>query len=99
MNKSTTPRLRLLVMALMISGLVFAQQGPPPVPFTPPLPPPPPPANAIPGPGELGGPLAGLTQAELAAFDAGRIEFENVETPETGLGPIFNNVSCLACHS
>src|SRR5436309_15606752 len=22
-----------------------------------------------------------------------------VETPESGLGPIFNNVSCVACHS
>jgi CxxC motif-containing protein (DUF1111 family) len=26
-------------------------------------------------------------------------EFQNVETPESGLGPIFNNVSCVACHS
>ncbi len=40
-----------------------------------------------------------MTPEQLAAFTAGREEFENVETPETGLGPIFNNVSCAACHS
>ena len=43
--------------------------------------------------------LAGLTVAQLADFAEGRIEFRNVETPATGLGPIFNDVSCVACHS
>lgn len=47
----------------------------------------------------LGDPLVGLTTAQQSAFAAGSEEFTNVETPETGLGPIFNNVSCVACHS
>ena len=44
-------------------------------------------------------PLPGLTADELAAFRAGSGDFNTVETPETGLGPLFNNVSCLACHN
>src|SRR3954452_2481265 len=54
-----------------------------------------------PGPAmpEFGEPLPGLTLAQNAAFGAGKEEFENVETPEGGLGPIFNNVSCVSCHS
>ena len=55
------------------------------------LPPPPPPP--------LGGPLPGLTPAQLKAFNDGRAEFTNVETPATGLGPIFNNNSCVSCHA
>ena len=47
----------------------------------------------------FGDPLPGLTPAQLAAFARGREEFEDAETVATGLGPIFNNVSCVACHS
>ena len=50
-------------------------------------------------PQQIGGPLTGLTAAELALYNAGKAEFQNVETAESGLGPIFNNVSCVACHS
>jgi CxxC motif-containing protein (DUF1111 family) len=60
-----------------------------------------PPAQS-PAPANPGGfalPLPGLTSAELAAFRAGSVDFDTVETPETGLGPIYNNVSCLACHN
>lgn len=57
-----------------------------------------PPQRPIPAAGQLGGPLLNLTPAQLADFLAGREEFENVETPASGLGPIFNNVSCAACH-
>ena len=35
----------------------------------------------------------------MRAFIDGLGEFENVETPESGLGPIFNNTSCAICHS
>lgn len=42
--------------------------------------------------------LPGLDAKSLAQFVAGLQEFTNVETPETGLGPLFNNVSCAACH-
>ena len=46
----------------------------------------------------LGDPLPGLTIAQQTAFAAGAEEFTNVETPAGGLGPIFNNVSCVSCH-
>ena len=36
-----------------------------------------------------------LSQSE---FDAARVAFEARETPETGLGPVFNAPSCVACH-
>jgi CxxC motif-containing protein (DUF1111 family) len=45
------------------------------------------------------GPVDGLTTAELAAFARGDAEFERRFAPSTGLGPIFNNASCAACHS
>ena len=51
------------------------------------------------GPAAFGDPLPGLTSAQLAEFTAGLDEFQNVESAETGLGPIFNNVSCVSCHS
>lgn len=51
-----------------------------------------------PAPGQAGGPLAGLTSAELAAFRSGLETFRQVETTDSGLGPVFNDVSCLACH-
>jgi CxxC motif-containing protein (DUF1111 family) len=44
-------------------------------------------------------PLAGLTADELAAFARGDSEFERRFAASTGLGPIFNNVSCASCHS
>jgi len=46
----------------------------------------------------LGDPLPSLPPALLSAFAVGLEEFNNVETPEGGLGPIFNNVSCVSCH-
>jgi CxxC motif-containing protein (DUF1111 family) len=48
---------------------------------------------------ELGGPIAGLTSAERAAFERGRVVFERRFTPEDGLGPRYNAVSCESCHS
>lgn len=47
----------------------------------------------------LDGPLDGLTPQELAAFVAGDERFGQRFTPSSGLGPIFNNVACDACHS
>jgi CxxC motif-containing protein (DUF1111 family) len=43
--------------------------------------------------------LPGLTADELAAFVRGDGEFGRRFAPSTGLGPIFNNVSCASCHS
>ena len=48
---------------------------------------------------KLGDPIPGLTQSELDAFNRGRIVFERRFTPEDGLGPLYNAVSCASCHS
>jgi CxxC motif-containing protein (DUF1111 family) len=47
----------------------------------------------------LGAPLQGLSAAELARFEAGKAAFSHVFTPEEGLGPVYNESSCNACHS
>src|SRR3989442_14858004 len=47
----------------------------------------------------LGEPLANLTVAELALFNAGKVEFETPETVADGLGPVFNEASCATCHN
>lgn len=53
-----------------------------------------------PDPGDLmDAPLPGLTVEELAAFVRGDEAFGRAFTPMEGLGPLFNNVSCAACHS
>jgi len=43
---------------------------------------------------DVGDPFANLSAAELALFDAGKVEFEAVETIDEGLGPVFNEASC-----
>ena len=52
-----------------------------------------------PPPPRAGDPLPGLTAQQLQAFVDGLDEFTNSETPEGGLGPLFNQTSCVACHS
>jgi CxxC motif-containing protein (DUF1111 family) len=53
-----------------------------------------------PDPGDvMDGAIDGLSAAERAAFAAGDEEFERSFSASEGLGPIFNNVSCAACHS
>ena len=47
---------------------------------------------------DFGQPLAGLPADLLERFDAGKDEFQEVETVEEGLGPVFNDVSCGSCH-
>ena len=46
-----------------------------------------------------GSPLDGLTDAQRERFRMGRVVFNQVFTPPTGLGPLFNNVSCASCHN
>src|SRR2546423_1569045 len=46
----------------------------------------------------LGRPLPRLSAAQRLRFDAGRAVFATVFTPTTGLGPLFNAVSCASCH-
>jgi len=49
-------------------------------------------------PPQPGDPLPGLTAAERARFDSGRVAFDSVFTPGTGLGPLFNADACGECH-
>jgi len=46
----------------------------------------------------FGEPLSGLTDKQLARFEAGKEAFEHEFTPATGLGPVFNGQSCAECH-
>ena len=44
-------------------------------------------------------PIEGLTDAEMEVFLRGDEGFEAPFSAATGLGPIFNDVACAACHS
>ena len=46
----------------------------------------------------MGEPLPGLTAAQAARFEAGRLAFNRVLTAAEGLGPIMNDHSCASCH-
>jgi len=48
---------------------------------------------------DFGEPLSGLTRDEEARFRAGLEAFVQEEGLSDGLGPIFNDVGCAACHS
>jgi len=47
----------------------------------------------------FGDPLPGLASAEQARFNAGKAGFAESESAAEGLGPVFNDVSCGACHA
>jgi CxxC motif-containing protein (DUF1111 family) len=46
-----------------------------------------------------GAPLAGLTATQRADFEEGREDFRENEEVLDGLGPVFNERSCVACHN
>lgn len=46
-----------------------------------------------------GSALSGLTADEQQRFEAGRTAFERVRGIESGLGPVFNDLSCNRCHN
>jgi CxxC motif-containing protein (DUF1111 family) len=46
----------------------------------------------------FGDPLPGLSAADLALFDEGKTQFGTAEDATEGLGPVFNEASCAACH-
>ena len=50
------------------------------------------------GPAGAGSPIAGLSKAELALFNAGSDDFAEVEKVLDGLGPTMNLDSCAGCH-
>lgn len=82
----------LTAMALLALGWTLSGQR---------LPPPPPPGGRGPAPGQgvPGGPLPGLTPAQVALFNEGREDFLETETVEDGLGPAYNATGCAACHN
>ena len=49
--------------------------------------------------GSPGDPLPGLDPGELARFRKGEALFNKVFTPQEGLGPLFNENQCSACHT
>lgn len=57
------------------------------------------PAPQVPVGTEPGAPLPGLRPLELARFEQGKTFFDHVFTPEEGLGPLFNENQCSACHT
>ena len=48
---------------------------------------------------EPGSPVPGLRPAELVRFRLGEALFNRVFTPSDGLGPLFNENQCSACHT
>lgn len=46
----------------------------------------------------MGDPVPGLTAAELARFEAGKLAFEHIQSEPEGLGPIMNDTACVHCH-
>ena len=47
----------------------------------------------------LDSPIDDLTPEQLEAFVRGDAEFGRAFAPATGLGPLFNDIACAACHS
>ncbi len=50
------------------------------------------------GPDAFSLPAPNLSQADLAIHEVGDVNFEVEFDPTKGLGPVFDNVSCEACH-
>src|SRR5215210_1851406 len=88
-----------LLLIVIVCASAFAQRTrgvrTPPAPQNPPAPDQPAPALT----GNLGEAVRGLTATQLAAWLAARDEFNEDKDAAGGLGPIFNDVSCLRCHS
>jgi CxxC motif-containing protein (DUF1111 family) len=55
-------------------------------------------ASDVAGSTTLGGPHPGLTPEELERFELGQEDFQEIETVEDGLGPVFNEAGCVVCH-
>ena len=79
----TTGRSRILCAFLVLAGLIALSPADAQVTLQP----------------KMGQPIDGLTPAQLALFDAGKLRFEQFFTEAEGLGPVFNDDSCSSCHS
>ncbi len=82
-----------MAIGLCLTGVAgFGQMPPPPgggPPGQPPGPPPPP---------QPGQPFPKLSKAELARWNVGKTAFLQPQTVAEGLGPVFNESSCVQCH-
>lgn len=80
-------RVTIIVCALFVCASVFAQTDP----------------GVRGGAAGAGGPLASVAANNpigiLNFFNAGKVDFEEVEDVPDGLGPRFNSLSCAECHS
>jgi CxxC motif-containing protein (DUF1111 family) len=56
-------------------------------------------AASLAQPGHPGDPLPGLNAEDFAAFQQGKEQFETQEQLADGVGPIFNERSCVNCHN
>lgn len=56
-----------------------------------------PPCNPI-APTPIGAPVPGLTPAQVALFNAGKVAYEKNFTVAEGLGPLFRERACVTCH-
>ena len=83
---------RAVLLYTAVIGAAACSEAPPTA--APPIGVPPP----VPDAAMLGSPLPRLSAAQRARFEAGRSVFATVFTPTTGLGPLFNAVSCASCH-
>jgi CxxC motif-containing protein (DUF1111 family) len=89
--------LPLLGLSAAIAMIVTAHSEPPSPATNPHHPGPgPAPTPTITG---FGNPLPGLTTDELLKFSAGKAQFQVIDGPAEGLGPLFNAQSCFACHT
>ena len=83
--------LAVAVLCSLVSPTLLAQRRRA---ITPPPPPPPAPPAA-----QAGQAFPGLPASLLALFNAGRDEFREAENVNDGLGPVFNDRACGACHN
>jgi len=95
----SAPRIFFAAFAFFAAASLRAQPGVRPGPPAPA--PQPPQAQPAPGPAPTPSsrPLSALTNGQMADFLDGQDDFRTAETAASGLGPIFNDVSCVACHN
>jgi CxxC motif-containing protein (DUF1111 family) len=91
MTRWKLPLFPLIIAALFLTGMAFAQTDP----------------GVRGGPAGAGGALSGLNATELAFFSSARARFQEVDSVSgtiagengVGLGPGFNSNSCSSCHA
>jgi CxxC motif-containing protein (DUF1111 family) len=57
------------------------------------------PASAVKAQSTLGGPIPNLTPLETTLFNSGFTPFNKFWDPQQGIGPVFTQKNCTACHA